>query len=98
MSIVSSTCHRVFSYEVVNVIIFQCIVFFFLHFLLLCRSETTATNGSQQCSALVNVMKNVGGPNCRIIAILFFLLLQIVRRGVDVLEIYLSNIRFYNFF
>ena len=30
MSIVSSTCHRVFSYEVVNVVIFQCIVFFYV--------------------------------------------------------------------
>ena len=72
MSIVASTCHWVFSYEVVNVIIFQCINLF-LRFMFLCKLDTAATNGSRQWSTLVNVMKNVGGPNFQIIAKIVFL-------------------------
>jgi hypothetical protein len=44
----------------------------FLRFLFLCRLDMETTNGSQQFFALVNVMKNVGVPNCRIIAKIVF--------------------------
>jgi len=72
--------------------LFSSVSISFLCFLFLCRSDTAATNGSQQCSALVNMTKNVGGQKKN------FVLLQIVRKGADVFEIYVSNIRFHNFF
>jgi hypothetical protein len=98
LSIVESTCHWVFSYEVVNVIIFQCIGLFFTFLvpmqvryrshqwiptmLFTCKRD-------EKCwrAQLSDHWKNS-----------FLFLLQIVRRDVNAFEIYVSNIRFQDFF
>jgi hypothetical protein len=98
MSIVVSTCHWVFSYEVVNVIIFQCIGFFFTfpvpmkvrygsYQWILAMLCTCKCDEKFWLAQLPDHCKNS-----------FFVLLQIVRRGANVFEIYVSNIRFQNFF
>jgi hypothetical protein len=96
MPIVASTCHWVFSYEVVNVIIFQCINLFFpfpVHVPIQCRHcnhqwilvMLCTCKCDEKCcgSQLSDHCKNI-----------FLVLLQIFRRDANVFEIYVSNIIF----
>jgi hypothetical protein len=98
LSIVESTCHWVFSYEVVNVIIFQCIGLFFTFLVPMqvrYRSDQWipivlfTCKRDKKCwrAQLSDHWKNN-----------FLFLLEIVRRDVNAFEIYVSNIRFQDFF
>jgi hypothetical protein len=94
MSIVVSTCHWVFSYEVVNVIIFQCIGLFFTFPVLMqviydnhqwIPKMLCTCKRDEKCwwAQLMDHCKNS-----------FLVLLQIVKRDANVFDIYVSNIIF----
>ena len=98
MSIVVSTCHWVFSYEVVNVIIFHCIGFFFTFPVpMQVRHENHQWIPTMLCTCKCDekCWRAQLSDHCKNI---FLVLLQIVRRDANVFEIYVSNIRFQNFF
>jgi hypothetical protein len=94
MSIVMSTCHWVFSYEVVNVIIFQCISLFFpFPVPIQCRHRSHQWIPVMLCTCKCDE-KSWGSQLSDHCKYSFLVLLQVVRRDANVFEIYVSNIRF----
>ena len=97
MSIVTSTCHWVFSYEVVNVIIFQCLSLFFpFPVPIQCRhrSHQRIPMMLRTCECDEKIWRSQLSDHCKCVSID---LLQVVRRDVNVLEIYVPNIKFQYF-
>jgi hypothetical protein len=94
MSIVMSTCHWVFSYEVVNVVIFQCISLFFPFSIpIQCRHRSHQRILVMLCTCKCDekIWGSQLSDHCKYS---FLVLLQVVRRDANVFEIYVSNIRF----